>query len=243
MPEDNRQQSVFFCAQNTRKTSYVEMKHKKERGIYMTFKELLEEYQKEYGMMVCEPPAYMYEKKQGEFTVDDFEHLPESSRIELIDGEFVVMDATTTVHQKVAAYLTTIFGWFILQRKGKCRVYTAPGVRPDPEDRKTELIPDVVVQCDQEKDNGKYLSEGPDLVVEVLSPGTRHRDLGIKKIKYQEGGVCEYWTVDLKKKCVIVHRFEEDEVMVYTLDDVIPVGIFAEECVVDLKEMCEYAGI
>jgi len=208
----------------------------------MTFKELLEIYQKEHGGMVCEPPAYMYEKKQGEFTVDDFEYLPESSRIELIDGEFVVMDAATTVHQKVAAYLMIVLGQFILERRGGCRVYTSPGVRPDPADRKTELIPDVVVACNQEQDNGKYLSEGPDLVMEILSPSTRHRDLGIKKKKYKESGVREYWIVDLEKRCVIGHRFEQDEVSVYTLNDKVSIGIFNEECVIDLVQMCKYAN-
>jgi Uma2 family endonuclease len=36
----------------------------------------------------------------------------------------------------------------------------------------------------------------PDLVVEVLSPGTARRDLGEKLRLYAEVGVAEYWLVD-----------------------------------------------
>jgi Uma2 family endonuclease len=36
----------------------------------------------------------------------------------------------------------------------------------------------------------------PDLIVEVLSPGTARRDLGEKLRLYGEAGVLEYWIVD-----------------------------------------------
>lgn len=36
----------------------------------------------------------------------------------------------------------------------------------------------------------------PDLVFEVLSPGTRARDLGPKARRYLENGVREYWLID-----------------------------------------------
>lgn len=36
----------------------------------------------------------------------------------------------------------------------------------------------------------------PDLVVEILSPGTKNRDLGIKRRLYAKYGVPEYWIVD-----------------------------------------------
>jgi Uma2 family endonuclease len=36
----------------------------------------------------------------------------------------------------------------------------------------------------------------PDLVIEILSPGTAARDTGIKRALYARGGVREYWIVD-----------------------------------------------
>ena len=48
----------------------------------------------------------------------------------------------------------------------------------------TEIAPDTV------------LYPRPDLVVEVLSEKTRHRDLGDKRVEYGEAGTHEYWVVD-----------------------------------------------
>jgi Uma2 family endonuclease len=46
----------------------------------------------------------------------------------------------------------------------------------------------------------------PALVVEVLSPGTRRRDEGIKLRLYERVGVREYWLVDPAVSTVVVYR-------------------------------------
>ena len=43
---------------------------------------------------------------------------------------------------------------------------------------------------------GLKLSGPPDLVVEILSPGTAARDLGLKLEQYEIAGIPEYWIVD-----------------------------------------------
>jgi Uma2 family endonuclease len=43
---------------------------------------------------------------------------------------------------------------------------------------------------------GKYLRGAPDLVVEVLSPGTARRDKKAKFDLYEKHGVREYWLID-----------------------------------------------
>ncbi len=45
----------------------------------------------------------------------------------------------------------------------------------------------------------------PDMVVEVLSPSTRVRDLTVKKDAYETNGVKEYWIVDPYMKTVDVY--------------------------------------
>ncbi len=47
----------------------------------------------------------------------------------------------------------------------------------------------------------------PDLVVEVLSPGTESRDRQEKFAWYRQYGVREYWIVDLAGECVTVADF------------------------------------
>jgi Uma2 family endonuclease len=50
------------------------------------------------------------------------------------------------------------------------------------------------------------VQRAPALVVEILSPSTRRRDLGIKRQLFDRGGVREYWIVDPKAFEVTVYR-------------------------------------
>ncbi|MES2594448.1 MAG: Uma2 family endonuclease [Verrucomicrobiota bacterium] len=49
----------------------------------------------------------------------------------------------------------------------------------------------------------------PDLIVEVLSPSTEHRDRGIKFQDYALHGVGEYWIIDPVAETVELHRLPE----------------------------------
>lgn len=56
----------------------------------------------------------------------------------------------------------------------------------------------------------------PDMIVEVLSPSTRVKDLTVKKYAYEFNGVKEYWIVDPYMKTVDVYilrngKFELDD--------------------------------
>ena len=46
----------------------------------------------------------------------------------------------------------------------------------------------------------------PALVIEILSPGTRRRDLGIKRQLFDRGGVREYWVIDPRGNEVTVYQ-------------------------------------
>ncbi len=46
----------------------------------------------------------------------------------------------------------------------------------------------------------------PDLVVEVRSPSTWRYDVGIKRARYEAGGVAELWLVDTDSRTVLVYR-------------------------------------
>ncbi len=51
----------------------------------------------------------------------------------------------------------------------------------------------------------------PDLVVEVLSTGTKVRDRGIKFDDYQAHGIAECWIIDAKKQTVEKYLLEDGE--------------------------------
>ncbi len=50
----------------------------------------------------------------------------------------------------------------------------------------------------------------PDLVVEVLSPGTRRADLGWKMTLYAREGVPYYWVADPAARTVQPYRLDEE---------------------------------
>ena len=59
---------------------------------------------------------------------------------------------------------------------------------------------------EQLRDN--HVEGAPDLVVEVLSPRTADRDVGVKFAEYEQHGVTEYWVLDPE---TLAHRFYRRE--------------------------------
>ncbi|MBR1497357.1 MAG: Uma2 family endonuclease [Oscillospiraceae bacterium] len=155
-------------------------------------------------------------------------------QIELIDGEISLMATPLRVHQEI---LSALFLQIANYLSGKqCRVYPAPfAVRPfekegdAPEDVDTMLEPDITVVCDPAKLD-KYGCKGaPDMVIEILSPSTRRKDLRIKYQIYQRAGVQEYWIVDPDIKIVQVFQLENgvyNAPDLYTAVSTVPVGLW-----------------
>ena len=113
----------------------------------------------------------------------------ESQRLELIDGVLIVMDSPVPEHQIVQAGL--------LERMfpacpRSLRVLAAPF---DIIDEHTAVQPDIIV-IDREVPKSKYLEVLPKLVVEILSPSTRLRDLNTKFKRYERAGIPSYWVID-----------------------------------------------
>ena len=133
-----------------------------------------------------------------QLTYDDLANIVterESDRLELIDGVVYVTPAPRPVHQLIVTNLIWLLRPVIRgQRLGL--LYASPvDVRLSPHD---VVQPDVLF-IEQERLSilTDVAIEGPpDLVVEILSPGTRGRDLGAKRDLYARTGVREYWLID-----------------------------------------------
>lgn len=107
-------------------------------------------------------------------------------------------------------------------------------------DDKTMVQPDILVVCDENKINKEGIFGAPDLVVEVLSPSTRKKDMSVKLAKYMGAGVREYWIVDPDAKRVIVYDWEREEILnIYGFGDKVPVGIFDGKCEVEFLDIVE----
>lgn len=144
-------------------------------------------------------------------TYADYMALPDDGkRFELIDGELYVTPSPTYWHQKLSGGIYVQISNY-LQAHPIGEVLIAPfDVILNPEETRA-WQPDVVFVANERRHiiKERNIQGAPDLVVEVLSPGTDDRDLGIKKRAYQESGVNEYWVVWQTIPRVEVYRLNE----------------------------------
>lgn len=143
------------------------------------------------------------------FTVDDYRSLPEAGpRHQLIDGELVRMTpAPSRRHQDVVWELGGRLRAFV-RASGLGYVGGSPlDVYLSEHD---VLQPDLLFVSNDRLDRVSHdgIHGAPDLVVEVLSPTTRHLDLGAKKRLYTRHGVREYWVVDLQEETMTRYDLE-----------------------------------
>ncbi|MCD7746422.1 MAG: Uma2 family endonuclease [Lachnospiraceae bacterium] len=192
-------------------------------------------------VMISEALAeYAVSKRLGEYTLEDYLALPEDQRVELIDGVIYDMAAPTLIHQAIGDRLQSSFNDYIRKKRGSCMAFTSPvDVQLDCDD-KTIVQPDVLIICDPSKLRRERVYGAPDLVVEVLSPGSSKKDRVLKLTKYKKAGVREYWIIDPDRKRVFVYEFEKgDGGKIYSFGDKVPVGIYNGDCVVDFTQVYE----
>lgn len=151
-------------------------------------------------------------------TAQEYDQLPETTQpMELIDGDVIVSPAPLDYHQEILLNIA-----FILRDVAPAGGY----IRVSPIDVQLDehniVQPDVmwvsgpesICQRDAE---GKRWYGGPDLVCEILSPGTAKRDRQAKFALYEKYGVREYWLLDPANQWVEVY-IRQDEKLV--LDDI-----------------------
>lgn len=141
-------------------------------------------------------------------TFKDWMEFPDDGRLyEVLGGELFGTPSPNVRHQAIARDLEFHLESF-LRATGKGVMLHAPiGVRLTAED---VVEPDilVVLQAHADRIGEQVVSGAPDLVVEILSPGTAARDLGTKRALYERHGVREYWIVDPERSMVEVLRLE-----------------------------------
>ncbi len=147
---------------------------------------------------------------QGHWTYNHYAALPDDGhRYEVVDGVLYMSPSPNDFHQNVSIWLSHYLVVHVM----------VPGlgkVRAAPFD--VELAPDIVVQPDLivvlnanlAKITRSHIVGAPDLVVEVLSPGTAKHDRHAKQSAYARSGVAEYWIVDPVKATIEV-LFLQDE--------------------------------
>jgi len=145
-------------------------------------------------------------------TSADLAVLPEDGkRYEIIAGELYMSRQPHWHHQYACVKLCTALDSWSMQT-GAGQVNLAPGIIFADDD---DVAPDVVWISHARREAALgadgHLHAAPELVVEVLSPGTTNarRDREAKLKLYSRRGVQEYWIVDWQTRQVEVYRREQ----------------------------------
>ena len=168
------------------------------------------------------------------YTIDDILALPDGVRAELINGQIYYLEFPTTRHCRIVQRISTLLTNYVWDHGGPCEVFKETlGVFLH-KDGLNYILPDLLVVCNPDKIDDQGCHGAPDLIVEVVSHGTRARDYLSKLVEYKSAGVWEYWIVDADKFRISVYDLVNDDFTEYSFDDTVPVGIF-DDCAIDFK--------
>ena len=139
------------------------------------------------------------------FTIADLEAIPDDGlHRELLDGVLFVNPLAASPHQVVAMRCVLQLARYL--EANALGTVLSPG-RVLLGDH-TALEPDVLVLPGTAAAAARPWTEHPAplLVVEIVSPSSRHIDYLLKRVSYAARGVGEYWIVDPPERAVTVVR-------------------------------------
>lgn len=162
------------------------------------------------------------------FNYHDYLLFPaDGNRHEIIDGEHYMTPAPNIKHQRISRNLEWVFQKF-LREHPVGEIFDAPC---DVVFSGYDIVePDLVYVAAENKKiiTEKNIQGAPDLVVEILSPGTTETDLDLKKKLYEKNQVKEYWVADPDAETVLVFLLEDGlyrEAACLTRNEVLSTGL------------------
>jgi Uma2 family endonuclease len=144
------------------------------------------------------------EPQKRRFTVEEFQRMGEAGiiapdeRVELIDGEIIQMTPIGPRHMEAVFaledYLRPIVGPAV--RISIQMPVQLPGSQPHP---------DLTLFPHNARRSGELPSPSACLLVVEVGDSTVDFDRKNKRLDYAQGGITEYWVLDLSKQVVVVH--------------------------------------
>jgi len=150
-------------------------------------------------------------------TAAEYLALPDDGyQYELIDGVVLMSPSPDFGHPNTRAELLTLLRNY-LRGRGLGVAVADTDVTLDGD---VVYRPDILfVRAANIPPGTRRLDQRPDLVVEVLSPGTQVYDLNTKRRDYQRAGIPEYWIVDYANRSIRFLRLKDGR-----YEDVTPSG-------------------
>lgn len=139
---------------------------------------------------------------------------------ELINGMIIKRTSSSLTHQRVSRRLTYLLEKF-LQENPVGEFFTVP--TDVALDDHNGVVPDLAFVSKERAfllEREDYVDGVPDMMFEIISPGSVRRDRVDKKELYEKFGVKEYWLIDpanraleiyiLRENAYILHQFLEE---------------------------------
>ncbi len=159
--------------------------------------------------------------------------------VELIKGKAFKSAAAAPrrIHQKISGNVFTKLHTYLKNKS--CDVYGAPfdvrlpGKSTKNEDIFTVVQPDICVICDKSKLDEFGCIGAPDMIVEILSPGSNRKELQNKYEVYEESGVKEYWIIQPYELTLLIYTLVDNNYVsskLFTFGDIVE-----SKCIPGLK--------
>jgi len=146
----------------------------------------------------------------GPISYEEFLREYDAMHAEWVDGWAVVMEPVSWGHQEIVRFLSVLLSLFV-EARAAGRVLTAPFQMKTGHDLPGREPDIFFIAAAHDSQLRKNFLDGPaDLAVEVVSPDSRRRDLVVKRLEYERGGVREYWVIDPIRKEAIFYQLGAD---------------------------------
>jgi len=145
-------------------------------------------------------------------TGEIYYEMPDNGPSELVDGVIVPMSRTSAERGYIEGELAGLLRDFVCQHRlgwivvGETGVYT----KRDPDTVRGMDIAFISRQRSASRPRGGFLEVAPDLIVEVVSPNDRWRNIQDKIREYFNIGVWQVWLVDPELETVWRYRSPGD---------------------------------
>lgn len=149
-----------------------------------------------------QPVLSNIDNKNNIYTEEEYQLLPENAPYQLIQGKLIYMLSPFDRHQKILGNLHFEFRLY-LRENALGQVRFAPlDVKFDKENI---FQPDLLFVSNERKDIiQNHIIGAPDLVVEIVSKGTKKVDEQQKKEIYGKYNVLEYWIINPEENYIQV---------------------------------------
>ena len=147
----------------------------------------------------------------GWVSYEDFLRWPgEDAHVEWVNGKVVSMSPVSKEHSNVGLFLLNLIQHYVEARDLGAVLFDPFQMKtgPDLPGRAPDIL--FVAKANLGRLHPLFLEGPADLVVEIISPGSRAADRGEKFFEYEQGGVPEYWLIDPQRRQAEFYQRGED---------------------------------